>query len=321
MKIFRARQTGFAHVYACALLHQSDVVLYRYQPDIYLSCQSPQPWLLDSCKYCHCLRSDMFLTQSLFFNIIILNAGLALVGWLSHYAAHRFISLSALERHYSVSAVMFQVLGSIAGIMQAFVVVGFWNSYQDTVNSAHQEVENLTVTYRNLVLLPESPTRTEVIDRYKQYVVSILADELPGHGRGKGPNTTTQTTMDQFWESLRDLATIIASPGEQALFQVILTDANAAAKLRQHRVNGINSADSNLLWVVLIASSLLVMVAMGTVNIGRREKLYYLLTLSLAFMFSMMIAVANDYSTPYEGTITISDNAYGVLVKYFGNAR
>ena len=246
MKIFRARQTGFAHVYACALLHQSDVVLYRYQPDIYLSCQSPQPWLLDSCKYCHCLRSDMFLTQSLFFNIIILTAGLALVGWLSHYAAHRFISLSALERHYSVSAVMFQVLGSIAGIMQAFVVVGFWNSYQDTVNSAHQEVENLTVTYRNLVLLPESPTRTEVIDRYKQYVVSILADELPGHGRGKGPNTTTQTTMDQFWESLRDLATIIASPGEQALFQVILTDANAAAKLRQHRVNGINSADSNL---------------------------------------------------------------------------
>jgi hypothetical protein len=35
-------------------------------------------------------------------------------------------------------------------------------------------------------------------------------------------------------------------------------------------------------------------------------------------MFSMMIAVANDYSTPYQGAITISDHAYGILVKYFG---
>jgi len=260
----------------------------------------------------------MFLTQSLFINIAILTAGLTLVGWLSHYAAHRLISLSALERRYGVSSVMFQVLGSIAGIMQAFVVVGFWNSYQDTVNSAHQEVENLTVTYRNLVMLPETPSQQKVIEDYKQYVVSILADELPGHGRGAGANTVTQAAMDQFWESLRQLAAEIQTPGQAAVFGVILTDANAAAKLRQHRVNGINSADSNLLWVVLIASSLLVMAAMGTVNIGERESLYYVLTLSLAFMFSMMIAVANDYSTPYEGTITISDNAYGVLVRYFG---
>ena len=265
--------------------------------------------------------SDMFLTQSLFINIAILTAGLTLVGWLSHYAAHRLISLSALERRYGVSSVMFQVLGSIAGIMQAFVVVGFWNSYQDTVNSAHQEVENLTVTYRNLALLPDTPSKQEVITRYKRYVVSILADELPGHGRGAGSNAQTQEAMDQFWESLRDIGAEIQSPGQASLFGVILTDANAAAKLRQHRVNGINSADSNLLWIVLIASSLLVMAAMGTVNIGERESLYYVLTLSLAFMFSMMIAVANDYSTPYEGTITISDNAYGILVKYFETAR
>jgi len=263
----------------------------------------------------------MFLTESLFINIAILTAGLTLVGWLSHYAAHRLISLSALERRYGVSSVMFQVLGSIAGIMQAFVVVGFWNSYQDTVNSAHQEVENLTVTYRNLVMLPETPSQKKVIEHYKQYVVSILADELPGHGRGEGANMTTQAAMDQFWESLRQLAAEVQSPGQASVFGVILTDANAAAKLRQHRVNGINSADSNLLWVVLIASSLLVMAAMGTVNIGQRESLYYLLTLSLAFMFSMMIAVANDYSTPYEGTITISDNAYGVLVNDFAMVR
>lgn len=263
----------------------------------------------------------MFLTQSLFINIAILTAGLTLVGWVSHYAAHRLISLSALERRYGVSAVMFQVLGSIAGIMQAFVVVGFWNSYQDTVNSAHQEVENLTVTYRNLEMLPDSPLKKKVIGHYKQYVVSILADELPGHGRGEGVNTTTQAAMDQFWGSLREVAVEIQSPGQASVFGVILTDANAAAKLRQHRVNGINSADSSLLWVVLIASSLLVMATMGTVNIGERESLYYVLTLSLAFMFSMMIAIANDYSTPYEGTITISDNAYGVLVNYFGAAR
>ena len=102
----------------------------------------------------------------------------------------------------SVSAVMFQVLGSIGGIMQAFVVVGVWHSNRDTVNSAHQEVENLTVTYRNLILLPESPARAQVIDRYKQYVVSLVADELPDHGFGKGPNTTTQTTVCQFLESL-----------------------------------------------------------------------------------------------------------------------
>ena len=263
----------------------------------------------------------MFLTQSLFINIAILTAVLTLVGWLSHYAAHRLITLSALERRYGVSSVMFQVLGSIAGIMQAFVVVGFWNSYQDTVNSAHQEVENLTVTYRNLAMLPETPVRKEVIDHYKQYVVSILADELPGHGRGAGANTTTQAAMDQFWESLRKLAAEIQSPGQAAVFGVILTDAHSAAKLRQHRVNGINSADSNLLWIVLIASSLLVMTTMGTVNIGERDPLYYVLTLSMAFMFSMMIAIANDYSTPYEGTITISDNAYGILVKYFDAVR
>lgn len=256
------------------------------------------------------------LTHSLFINIALLTAALTFVGWLSHYLAHRVISLSALERHYGVSAVMFQVLGSIAGIMQAFVVVGFWNSYQDTVNSAHQEVENLTVTYRNLVMLPDSPSRGEVIDRYSKYVVSILEHELPGHGRGQGANRLTQTSMDEFWESLGKLANEIKLPGQQSVFQAVVSDANAAAKLRQHRVNGINSTDSDLLWVVLIASSLIVMVIMGCVNIGQRDTLYYLLTLALAFMFSLMIAVANDYSTPYQGSITISDKAYGVILQY-----
>ena len=259
----------------------------------------------------------MFLTHSLLLNVILLTIGLTLVGCLSHYAVHRLISLPALERRSGVSSVMFQVLGSIAGIMQAFVVVGFWNSYQDKVNSAHQEVENLTVTYRNLVILPETPSKQELITRYKEYVVSILAHELPGHGRGLGSDKRTQDAMDHLWVALRQLAKEIQSPGQAEVFGVILTDANAAAKLRQHRVNGINSADSSLLWIVLIASSLLVMAVMGTVNIGQRERLYYVLTLSLAFMFSMMIAVANDYSTPYEGTITISDKAYGILVKYF----
>lgn len=263
----------------------------------------------------------MILSHNLFVNVIILTTGLALVAGVSHFAVHRLVSLPALERRYGVSSVMFQVLGSIAGIMQAFVVVGFWNSYQDTVNSAHQEVENLTVTYRNLVLMPETPSREETIVRFKEYVVSILADELPGHGIGAGSNKSTQIAMDNFWSALHKLAPEIQTPGQHAVYQVVLADANTAAKLRQHRVNGINSADSDLLWVVLIASSLLVMVATGTVNIGQRESLYYVLTLSLAFMFSLMIAVAADYSSPYQGAITISDNAYGVLVDYFGGGR
>ncbi len=258
----------------------------------------------------------MFPTSSLYINLTCLVVALMLVTWLSHFMIHRLIKSDRLEKFYIVSSVMFQVLGSIAGIMQAFVVVSFWNSYQDAVNSAHQEVENLTVTYRNITLLDDSPAKKALLIVYSEYVESIIRDEIPGHGQGHSANRITQKAIDNVWASLKKITPEINTHSQQAIFQAILADANSAAKLRQHRVNGINSADSNLLWVVLIASALLVMLMMGAMNIGQREGIYYLLSFSLAFIFALMITVSLDYASPYEGSITISDGAYGALSGY-----
>ncbi len=256
----------------------------------------------------------MRMTSSFFANLAILVIVLMFVSWVSHYLVQKVISKSRLDKFYSASSVMLQVLGSIAGVMQAFVVVSFWNDYQDAANSTHQEVENLTVTYRNITLLKDSDTKNILLQSYVTYLNSVVMDEIPGHSHGQGSDTRTQLAIDNFWNALQKLAQEINTDSQRIVLQAIIMDANAAAKLRQHRVNGINSSDANLLWVVLIVSALLVMIVMGTLNIGQKEAIYYLLSFALACIFSLMITVSYDYSTPYEGTITVSNHAYISLI-------
>lgn len=255
------------------------------------------------------------MTSLFIANFAALVIGLMFVAWISHFLVQKIISKTRLDKFYAASSVMFQVLGSIAGVMQAFVVVSFWNDYQDTANATHQEVENLTVTYRNITLLTDSATKAELLAKYIMYVRSVVKEEIPGHSQGSGANRVTQQSMDAFWDTLQKLAPEINTQSQQIVFQAIISDANAAAKLRQHRVNGLDSSDADLLWIVLIASSLLVMIIMGTLNIGQKEGLYYLLSFSLACIFSLMITVSYDYSRPYQGSITISNRAYLSLIE------
>jgi hypothetical protein len=255
------------------------------------------------------------MTSIFIANFAALVIGLMFVAWISHYLVQKVISKTRLDKFYSASSVMFQVLGSIAGVMQAFVVVSFWNDYQDTANSTHQEVENLTVTYRNITLLADGVAKEDLLTKYIIYVRSVVKEELPGHSQGSGANPSTQQSMNAFWDALQKLAPEINTQSQQVIFQAIIADANAAAKLRQHRINGLNSSDADLLWIVLIASSLLVMVIMGTLNIGQKEGLYYLLSFSLACIFSLMITVSYDYSRPYQGTIILSNSAYLALIE------
>lgn len=256
----------------------------------------------------------MLLTDSVYLNIVILTAGLLFVTWISHSLVERFIDPKALQKFYSTSSVIFQVVGSIAGIMQAFVVVSFWNDFQDVSNSAHQEVENITVTYRNISLLQDSQEKEKLLTDFKAYVVSVIKDEVTGHADGKTLNAKTQRYQNTYWDSLKKLSPKIQSPSDQVIYQSILTDSNAAAKLRQHRMNSVASSEAGLLWVVLIASALIVMLVMGTLSVGQKGRVYFFLCSVMAFIFSLMIAVSMDYSRPYEGTATISKSIYEELL-------
>lgn len=255
--------------------------------------------------------------QSFFLNVVILLLGLMCVTWISHWLVDRLIDKETLQKFYSTSSVIFQVLGSIAGILQAFVVVSFWNDFQDVSNSAHQEVENITVTYRNITLLQDSPEKTVLMMRFKDYVASMVKDEVTGHANGEIVNVTTQNRQNEFWTALQKLAPTIRTPGDQVIFQSIVADANAAAKLRQHRLIGLVSSGATLLWVVLIGSSLLVMAIMGILSTGQKGRVYFLQCFGLAFIFAMMISISLDYSMPYEGTMTISRNIYDELFAQF----
>lgn len=256
----------------------------------------------------------MFATDSVYLNIILLSVTLMFVTWLTHLVVERIISQEALQKFYATSSVIFQVLGSVAGIMQAFVVVSFWNDFQDATNSAHQEVENITVTYRNISLLTDSPQKAALMVSFKDYVVSLITEEVAGHAKGSGMNESTQRTQENFWDAMKQQSPRIQTPADQVVYQAIVTDANNAAKLRQHRISVVTSSDATLLWVVLIASALLVMLVMGMLSMGQKGRLYYLQSFALAFIFSLMIAVSLDYSKPYEGTTTISKDIYEELL-------
>lgn len=262
----------------------------------------------------------MFHTSySVYLNIVLLACGLMLVTWVSHQLVERLIDKEVLQKFYSTSSVIFQVLGSIAGIMQAFVVVSFWNDFQDVSNSAHQEVETISVTYRNISLLNDSPQKVVLMNDFKNYVFSLIKDEVAGHEKGHIINTKTQGFQNAFWDSLQKLAPTIRTPGEQAIFQSLIQDANASAKLRQHRLNGLSASDASLLWVVLITSAFIVMSVMGTLSVGQKGRIYYLQCFAMASIFSLMIAVSLDYSKPYEGTATISKSIYDAILKQVVN--
>jgi hypothetical protein len=256
----------------------------------------------------------MISTNSVYLNIFFLTLSLMFVTWLTHKMVEHIITKETLQKFYATSSVIFQVLGSVAGIMQAFVVVSFWNDFQDATNSAHHEVENVTVTYRNISLLTDSPQKAVVMTSFKNYVVSLVTEEVTGHAKGLGLNDSTQRYQEDLWQSLKQLAPAIQSLGDQAIYQALVADANNAAKLRQHRVSAVMSSDATLLWVVLIGSALLVMLVMGMLSMGQKGRLYYLQSFALAFIFSLMIAVSLDYSKPYEGTTTISKDIYEALL-------
>jgi heme/copper-type cytochrome/quinol oxidase subunit 1 len=219
-----------------------------------------------------------------------------------------------LERHNQLNGSIISISGTIFGVMVAFLVIFLWQDYQKAVNIASGEGSEAEALYRDLNLFPDAGRVFPAKKALSLYIRKVIEDEYPAMAMMK-QSPVTQQAMDDLWNKIKKLRP--ANPYEEILFREILTDLNNLEKLRQERLEEMESSLPISLWLALLTGALITM--MFSVLFGaERFWLHCLLTGMLAVLIATIFFVIIELNYPFMGEICAKPTAYMKLLAEMG---
>jgi hypothetical protein len=247
------------------------------------------PWLL-------------FLLINLLFVAISLGLQFLVRGLLGHHLT---------ERHNLVNGSIISISGTIFGVLVAFVVISLWQDYQKAVSNASREGTEALALYRDLNLFPDAGRILPAKEALNVYIKKVIEDEYPAMAMLQ-QSPATQQAMDDIWNQTQKIRP--ADAYEQTLLREILTDLNSLAKLRQERLEELESSLPTSLWIVLFTAALITM--MFSVLFGaERFWLHCLLTGMLAVLMATIFFVIINLDYPFMGEISVKPTCYMKLLE------
>jgi hypothetical protein len=194
--------------------------------------------------------------------------------------------------------------------MVAFLAISLWQDYQKAVNNASREGTEAQALYRDLNLFPDAGRVFSAKKALSLYSRKVIEDEYPAMAMMK-QSPVTQQAMDDLWNKIQKIRP--ANPYEQTLFREILTDLNSLEKLRQERLEELESSLPISLWVALLTGALITM--MFSVLFGAdRFWLHCMLTGMLAVLIATIFFVIIELDYPFLGEISAKPTGYMKLL-------
>lgn len=239
--------------------------------------------------------------------IILLGAvGCAL---LLQLLVHRVLPGALRREHTLLGSAIFSVIGTTYAVLLAFMATTAWEQYSAAETLARHEADLLGNSYRASYGLPE-PQGTAVRTALTAYLGHIIDVEWPAQIAGH-PVPAAEPLLVQLDRTVLELVPADARQSNAQSF-LIATLGDIEAERRDRRL-ATHGTIPDLVWMVLLFGGAL-MVGFSFVLGGPRQALHLLMTGALVASGVLVLLLIVGLSSPFQGAVTISPDAYvGVM--------
>jgi hypothetical protein len=198
--------------------------------------------------------------------------------------------------------VIFGAISLIYSLILAFVIVAVWNNYEELNNTIEKEADKLSNILIHSQELPDSMSRP-IQNAVRDYARLVVSNEWQTSTEEKLNNTKLPLLRQMIvkFES--------AQPTEEKILDIIDDDLSDAADLRRERINHHHSHVPGMVWVILIAGTIITVLCSYLFSV-EPKRLHYLLTCLLTCMIALSLFLVYMLDHPFQGTSHVSGKPF-----------
>ncbi|HYP17505.1 MAG TPA: DUF4239 domain-containing protein [Opitutus sp.] len=234
------------------------------------------------------------------FIVVAVGGQVALRPWLRRWWGER--DYNDLVGHY------LSAFGVLYGITLGLISVGAWENYGDVESKVSAEAAALASLYRNVDSYPE-PVRAELTGLLRDYTRHIIDVAWPQMRQGVVPTGGHPLVM-AFQKRL--VAFNPRNEGEKALHSESLYRFNQVIECRRLRVDSVEGRLPMILWVVVLAGSLMSF-ALTWLMVAENKLLHDLLTAIMALLLALLIFFLLTLDLPFQGQHSVGPDSIALV--------
>lgn len=198
--------------------------------------------------------------------------------------------------------------GVLYGITLGLISVAAWENFGDVENKVSQEAAALASLYRNVDSYPE-PKRSELTGLLRDYTRQLIDVAWPQMRQGIVPPGGHPIIL-RFQKAL--VAFEPSTKGQEAVHSESLYRFNSVVELRRLRVDCVEGHLAPILWVVVLAGSLMSFMLTWLLIVENRL-LHDLLTGILATLLGLLIFFLVTLDLPFQGQHSVGPDSLELI--------
>jgi Protein of unknown function (DUF4239) len=236
---------------------------------------------------------------------------------LLHAVLQRRLRSELLRRHNEVAGFLFSAVGILYAVVLGFVVVVVWQKYDDAVSNVENEVDAIGNLYHVVEAYPAG-SRSQIRGDLRSYAEIVARIEWPAMARNQGVPAIG-------WEKIENVSYAIDTFNptnfkEFAAQQAAIAGEQRLFDARRARLIEAVPAVPSVLWFALVAGAL-AMVSFCYIFGVENRPAQLVMTGILVGLIGILFLVIDDFSTPFSGSVRISDDGWVYLQQRLPEVR
>ncbi len=244
----------------------------------------------------------------------VLIAGVAVLGAaLVEIVARRTIPLEMRQRHATVAAAMFNVIGTTYAVLLAFVAMLAWDGFNKAQAITDTEASLVQSAYQLIGGLggPEMASMRQDIVAYAR---DVVGREWPAQARGE-PVGEDEPNLAHLTQTALQLRPGTIAEGD--LHRLLLGQITQLGSTRRERVFDARSSIPLILWFVLVAGGG-ISVAFGSFLGAPDLRMHLAMSSMLALSGALVLLAVVALSNPFRGDLRISPEPFERALAHMG---
>src|SRR6478672_1157761 len=179
-----------------------------------------------------------------------------LLSSLGLWTVDRLVPHDVRQKNNEVADPFLSVLGTVYGILLAFVVVAVWQRFEAARDVVEKEGNAVAALFHEARAWPE-PGGSRVSEAVRSYVNVVVSDEWPAMESGQRSPQTMKVT-DDLWEAVTGLEP--KDDRENAILGASLQNLNELNDARSLRLLAARGGLPPLMWVLLIGGGVITVI-------------------------------------------------------------
>jgi hypothetical protein len=245
--------------------------------------------------------------------IILCIVAISVIGLL---IVRRFVTVESRKRYQEVAGFVISVLGSVYGVLLAFVVILVWGQFEDAKKSVSSEANQLGDLMLLSRGLPE-PAPEALRIALLHYAQLVVSEEWPMMANGER-SSVAQDAFDNLWFLFRKVEP--KTPREISLYSDCLERLSQLSDDRRQRLHASRDIIPSVIWIVLWVGGILTVGFSYLFGIESFRS-HALMSAALSAEIALILFLVFVLDNPFRGDFRITPASFEYAIERLVQAK